>query len=326
MIALDHRRRFWISRAMILLVYIPLFNFTFFCLGLINIGLLTEDRLYGLGVMIWGGVAVSLALAKIYEAVVPMEPESIPAFLMQYFVCVSLAAWMCLELINLTSWQLWIFAREEPPVPLVPLMIAYIQIMLFAALKFIRQQDKRHLVLQSNYKEAKFQALKAQLNPHMLFNSLNLISSEIEYNPANASRLLDELSELLRGVLNSANRLMVPLEKELELTRHYLYIQKMRFEERLCYTLDVADDCLQLPVPTLLLQPFVENSIVHGFSRKADTGRILVNISQAEGWLKVQILDNGVGFDPGAAQSGTWPAHRPRYPGADLRRQLQPGH
>lgn len=287
----------WYSRVMIILVYAPIFNFLFFSLAMINIGVFSLATIIGLAIHVWSSALVCLLLAKLIENFTDIDSKSVKMFISKYCLCVTVGATSTFAVLNFL--ELSPFPETlKVKTPMVPMMVSFMEVLLLAALKYIIEQQEQHMELNAHYKEAQFRALKAQLNPHMLFNSLNLISSEIEHNPANASLILDELSELLRGVLRSSNQLLLPLAQEVELTKHYLVIQKMRFEARLEYTLTIAPNCLQVQVPSLILQPFIENCIVHGFANKKETGTIAVNIHQQNNILRVTIEDNGSGFNP----------------------------
>ncbi len=294
---------FWYSRALILLLYLPLFNFSFFSIAVTNIGFANLSFLSGLALYMWTSSAILLFVAWFSEQFIEVDESVIKNFIIKYCLCAILAWYSSFLLLQ------WLDLMRPPSVvqakmPVLPLMIVLMEVFLFAALKYIFKQQQQQVILRANYKEAQFRALKAQLNPHMLFNSLNLISSEIEHNPKNASLLVDELAELLRKVVRSANSLLLPLSQEIELTKHYLVIQKMRFEERLVYTLDIADDCLHIKIPALILQPFIENCILHGFSAKKETGKITVKINKDPQLLTILIQDNGIGFSPVLPKKG----------------------
>ncbi len=116
--------------------------------------------------------------------------------------------------------------------------------------------------------EAKLQALRAQINPHFLFNALTTIGYLVQTAPSEAVRTLLRLTEVLRHVLRSDER-VAPLDQELRLVRAYLDIEQARFEERLEVDIDVPDDLLRVLVPPLILQPLVENAVKHGVSPAA---------------------------------------------------------
>lgn len=151
--------------------------------------------------------------------------------------------------------------------------------------------------LNTQLARAQLQSLKMQLHPHFLFNSLHSISELIHADPSAAERMIVALSQLLRSSLANSDTLEVSLERELELTKLYLNIEKMRFEERLRIEIEVADDLQAALVPNLILQPLVENSIKHGICHRPGVGSICVAAARADESLVITIRDNGIGFD-----------------------------
>jgi hypothetical protein len=139
--------------------------------------------------------------------------------------------------------------------------------------------------------EAKLQALRAQINPHFLFNALTTIGYLVQTAPSDAVRTLMRLTEVLRHVLRSDER-VAPLDQELRLVRAYLDIEQARFEERLEVDIDVPDDLLRVLVPPLILQPLVENAVKHGVSPAAAGGRVRIvarRIADAAGEPALQL-------------------------------------
>jgi LytS/YehU family sensor histidine kinase len=139
--------------------------------------------------------------------------------------------------------------------------------------------------------EAKLQALRAQINPHFLFNALTTIGYLVQTAPSEAVRTLLRLTEVLRHVLRSDER-VAPLDQELRLVRAYLDIEQARFEERLEVDIDVPDDLLRVLVPPLILQPLVENAVKHGVSTAAAGGRVRIvarRIADAAGEPALQL-------------------------------------
>jgi hypothetical protein len=151
--------------------------------------------------------------------------------------------------------------------------------------------------LNAQLAQAQLQSLKMQLHPHFLFNALHSISELIHVDPLAAERMVVALSHLLRSSLASSSMMEVPLERELELTRLYLDIEKMRFDDRLVIEINISEETHGAMVPNLILQPLVENAIKHGISRRPGQGRIAVETARSGGSLVLTIRDNGVGFD-----------------------------
>jgi len=142
---------------------------------------------------------------------------------------------------------------------------------------------------------ARIEALANQINPHFLFNTLQSISSLIRSKPETARMLIVKLSALLRRLLRSQDH-FVTLRDELEAVDEYLDIECIRFGNQLVVEKDIAADALDRVVPSMLLQPLVENSIKHGFADKVDPGRILLKAARQGDLLVVEVIDNGAGI------------------------------
>ena len=150
--------------------------------------------------------------------------------------------------------------------------------------------------LEARLAEARLQLLQMQLQPHFLFNTLHAISELVHEDPEAADRMIGALSALLREALDAGSVRQVPLARELELVGRYLDIQTARFGERLTVHIDVdptAHDCL---VPSLILQPLVENAITHGLGSRTATGHIAIVASRTNDRLRVEVSDNGAGI------------------------------
>lgn len=147
--------------------------------------------------------------------------------------------------------------------------------------------------------EAQLQALQARTDPHFLFNSLNTVASLIPEDPVLAERSLERLADLFRYALESGRTRTVRLERELAMVSDYLELQSARFGARLQTRLDVGDDLGEIEVPPLLLQPLVENAILHGTAKRRG-GRVEVAVRRERDSLVIEVSDDGPG--PGASQ------------------------
>ena len=143
---------------------------------------------------------------------------------------------------------------------------------------------------------AQLAALRAQLNPHFLFNSLNSIAQLIHVDPDRAEACVERLAELLRYVLKRAEKDFVPLAEELDVTGAYLDIERARFAERLQVETDIDQAALTALVPNFILQPLVENAVKHGLSRKVGPGRVRIEARAANDVLMLSVHDDGVGM------------------------------
>jgi two-component sensor histidine kinase len=159
--------------------------------------------------------------------------------------------------------------------------------------------------LEHSFSEARLNALRMQLDPHFLFNALNTISSHVERDPKLTRRMIEHLGDLLRMSLESKDRQEVPLTEELALLGHYLEIQKIRFGNQLKVVMDVAPDVKYAAVPSMFIQPLVENAIRHGISRRAAGGTVTVRAAAEDGRLQVRVLDDGVGLPLGWTLEGS---------------------
>jgi LytS/YehU family sensor histidine kinase len=142
------------------------------------------------------------------------------------------------------------------------------------------------------------QALRAQMNPHFIFNSLNAIHDFIaEQDQRSAHLYLSKFAALIRRILELSRKHEVSLNEEIETLNLYIELENLRFENKFEYTLnvDTRDDPFDLVIPPMLLQPYVENAIRHGLQNKTDKGRLEVDIIQRNDFLLCRIKDNGIG-------------------------------
>jgi LytS/YehU family sensor histidine kinase len=156
----------------------------------------------------------------------------------------------------------------------------------------VREERLREMAARSELK-----ALKAQINPHFLFNALNSISALISIDPDAAQGTLERLAGIFRGTLLASEKESVPFAKELELIHAYLDVERARFGERLSVRQDVTDEARDAPVPPLILQPVVENAVRHGISPSVDGGTVSIRAIVADGALTVTVEDDGSGVD-----------------------------
>ncbi|CAN5615267.1 histidine kinase [soil metagenome] len=168
-----------------------------------------------------------------------------------------------------------------------------------------RRQEVDTLKLQSVVKELELKTIKSHINPHFIFNALNSIRALVDENPTRARTAITELSNILRSSMQAEKLETVPLERELNIVKDYLALEKMRFEERLTIEMDIDEDTLGQPVPPMMLQTLVENAIKHGISKRIDGGTIRVIsdfvdnhhelVVQNSGQLNGYVNDDGFG-------------------------------
>ncbi|HEY4611973.1 MAG TPA: two-component regulator propeller domain-containing protein [Bacteroidota bacterium] len=160
-----------------------------------------------------------------------------------------------------------------------------------------RERERVAARLKADLALTQLEMLKAQLKPHFLFNTLNTILVSIRENPDLAVRIVEEFSDLLRSSLEFQGEQVISLRKELEFLNSYLRIQAVRFEGRLTYIVDADPETLDAPVPTLILQPLVENAFTHGFATQTGEWLLKITSKRQNGFLELRVEDNGSGFE-----------------------------
>jgi two-component system LytT family sensor kinase len=160
------------------------------------------------------------------------------------------------------------------------------------------QADRLHAQLA----QARLDALRTQLDPHFLFNTLNAISALVERDPRGVRRMISRLGELLRHTLEGAREQEVPLAQEMQVVERYLEIMQIRFEERLELSVHTSPAVAEALVPSLVLQPLVENAVRHGTDRTTGTGRIEIAASREDDRVVLRVRDHGPGLADAAAE------------------------
>src|SRR6202166_311469 len=223
------------------------------------------------------------------------------------FVGIGLAsaAWYALLEILLNPW-----AKSPPPGSFLPIwlqrfnngflsdFILYGAILLVSRVLYSRErlalQQTETARLNEQLSKAQLDALRRQIEPHFLFNTLNAIAGLVREKRNDAAvSMIAGLSDFLRRLLKDTTRQQVPLGEEVEFAQKYLGIQKVRFVERLQFSVDVPTDLLLAQVPTLILQLLVENAIKHGIAKRAQGGAIRIAASRSDDRLKVSVYNDG---------------------------------
>jgi two-component system LytT family sensor kinase len=168
-----------------------------------------------------------------------------------------------------------------------------------------RERDAHASRLAAQLAEARLSALRTQLNPHFLFNSLNALSVLVrEQNTAGASQMLELLSDVLRQVLRTDQPHEIPLRDEVRFLEQYLGIEQVRFSDRLHVQWSIDGPALAALVPGFVLQPLVENAIKHGIAKRAEAGAIVISARIIGTYLEISIRDDGVGMDASSQPEG----------------------
>jgi two-component system, LytTR family, sensor kinase len=162
--------------------------------------------------------------------------------------------------------------------------------------RMYREQSVATATLERSLAEARLEALRLQLHPHFLFNTLNAISAFVPGDPERAQRMIARVGELLRRTLNGGSASELPLAQELEMLSPYFEIQRMRFGDRLTIELDVAGGTEHALIPTLMLQPLVENAVEHGVKRTLGGAVVRLKAGRSGDRLRLEVSDNGAGL------------------------------
>lgn len=187
------------------------------------------------------------------------------------------------------------------PSAIISRLIEYwILFFIFAALSYYKKYKNKQVELaklENQLSSAELNALRLQLHPHFLFNTLNTISSLMEINIKDAQKIVSKLGILLRTLLDKERQNFTPLSEELNFIKSYLDIEQVRFHDRLNIIYDIAEDTLEVQVPALILQPLVENAIKHGFARQIGAGVITVIAHKSEDVIELIVKDDGNGSE-----------------------------
>ena len=186
---------------------------------------------------------------------------------------------------------------------------AYLTLAIGMALMFIHNTEFMQLTADESLREQRFQMMMSQIQPHFLYNSLGAIQELCDSDPKAAGNAVAMFSRYLRGNMESINQSgMIPFEKELEHTRLYLALEKMRFEAALQVSYDIA--CTDFSLPALTLQPIAENAVRHGArGKKQKVGTVAVSSREYADRIEISVADNGPGFDPDAPQTDDCRTH-----------------
>jgi len=208
------------------------------------------------------------------------------------FVHTELFAFFPKRTYTIESPKLWV----EALIYATSLMVIGTELKIFNSVRIqIKLEEQERLLLQT-----RMEALQNQINPHFLFNTLNSVSSLVRFDPDTARELIIKLANILRRLLHSSDA-FIPLRDELEFIDDYLDIEVVRFgRDKLQVVKDLEPESLDVMIPSMLLQPLVENSIKHGLSPKVEGGKIVLRSHLTGSTLTIEVEDDGVGM--GAAQ------------------------
>jgi ligand-binding sensor domain-containing protein len=190
-------------------------------------------------------------------------------------------------------WQTWWFKSI-----LILLVVFLLYVIITKRIRSVRRAEQEKSELQINLASTELKALRAQMNPHFIYNTLNSIQYFItNNNPDSSQRYLSKFAKLIRYVLDNSKVASIPFEKELEAITIYLELEALRFENKFEFSIMVDDkiDTHNIQIPSMLIQPYIENAIWHGIMHKKEKGRIELIFELQNDCLKCVIKDNGIG-------------------------------
>jgi hypothetical protein len=272
----------------------------------------------GLGVK--ESIAISLPLCLIYAFIclsayyscraTPFNRTTISKFVLTHGAGALLASGIWILIAKFVSYSLsrtdsfpLIYAQMSREIPVLfgaGVLFYLLSVDLYYVLMAVdasREAEARALQAGILAREAELKALKAQVNPHFLFNSLNSISALTSSDPAKAREMCVLLGDFLRRTLGLGEKSAIPLEEELSLVHSFLAVEKVRFGARIKMDENIDKDAMSVPVPPLLLQPLVENAVVHGIANLVEGGWVRLDVKAGNGVLSV-VVENT--FDPDA--------------------------
>ncbi|MEP6897943.1 MAG: histidine kinase [Rhodanobacter sp.] len=227
-------------------------------------------------------------------------PCSIAIAGVQSMLMLSLYWWICGPSTQSQVSTFGGFLQQEAVYKFHLALLAYWLILVvlrgMASQRSLRDERLRTSQLESQLAQSQLQALRMQLQPHFLFNTLNAISALALADPPQARLMIARLSDFLRLTLEERHAQQVPLSREMQFLECYLGIQQVRFQDRLTTHLDIASDTLDAAVPNLILQPLVENALRHGLLAKTGSGNLYIATRREGDRLHLQVEDDGLGL------------------------------
>jgi two-component sensor histidine kinase len=258
------------------------------------------------------GVALTLVLRRIYRRAAARRPSAAATgALLVACSFAAAAAWVTVQSLLFQAFSSYLHQGRiavEPYAPAIGTLLFHGFVLLCWSLLYhglhawddAERERERAEHAEARAQAARLRALQAQLNPHFVFNALNVVSTLVdEGENAAAKKMIARLGEFLRLALDTLDTPEISVAEELEFVRSYLDIEQVRFGERLQATIEVAPAALTALIPTLILQPIVENSVRHGILSRERGGRIRIDIAADGARLKIRVADDGSGAAAG---------------------------
>lgn len=282
------------------LVIFPLVNTIFAATALWDLGLFDIKLLVGLAVRLWLVFGTSLLILVALQWALPdlfNTEKPFVQLVIHIFVVIGVGLVYSppeASALQLSQSNNLIMAR----------VLIVLELIVYLSVRRILVQQKKVFEVALLQKETELNVLRAQSNPHFLFNTLNLIASEMLEHPAHTQEIVFDLSDLMRANLKLAKQRFTSVEEELKLVELYLTLQQKRFKKRLTFSIELAPEAASVSLPALLLQPVIENTIKYGIAPYKASGDIVVKVTLHKPWLEIVIKDSGETFDDSCIKEG----------------------
>ena len=247
----------------------------------------------------WGRYVQEASFTFMVACVLPL---SLVVSVFEEMIWVAVFPQLPLGLSHMTYWHRLGFHLEADLVD--SLVIFWSVFFLLRGLGYYqlyREKEYATAKLETQFANAQLRALRMQLNPHFLFNTMNSISSLMQIDIRAADKMLEQLSSLLRMTLERGDVQLIPLSDEMEFIEMYLTMQDRRFTGRVRQEISVEPDLYDALVPAMILQPVVENAYTHGLSRLDSDGLISIKARRENSMLQISVVNSGLGFHPKSA-------------------------
>ena len=249
--------------------------------------------------LLWWRLRRSIQRAGFLSIFARFLPLSVAVSVFEEMIWVSIFPQLPLGLPRMTYWHRVVFHLDAELVDnLVIFWSAFFFLRGVGYYQLYRETEYAAVQLETQFANAQLRALRMQLNPHFLFNTMNSISSLMQTDIAAADKMLEQLCSLLRITLERGDVQLIPLSDEMEFIEMYLAMQDRRFTGRVRQEVCVEPDLYDALVPAMLLQPVIENAYTHGLSRLEQDGLIVVDVRRQNATLMISVVNSGLGLHP----------------------------
>ncbi len=255
--------------------------------------------------LLWCKFGQYVQRANLLSMIAIVLPLSLAVAVVEEMIWVAIFPQLPLGMPRMTFWHRLIFQLDGELVnSLVLFWAVFFLLRGLGYYQLYRETEYAAVQLETQFANAQLRALRMQLNPHFLFNTMNSISSLMQTDIAAADKMLEQLSSLLRITLERGEVQLIPLSDEMEFIEMYLAMQDRRFTGRIRQDLHVDSDLHDALIPAMLLQPVIENAYTHGLSRLDRDGVIAVDVRRQNATLMISITNSGQGLHPSSRNGG----------------------